>query len=100
MGSERALGQGQEILKKGARVYFIGIKGTGMCALAELMHNRGMVVSGSDRSEVFYTDDILRELGIPFYETFDASHIGEGKDAPDMVVYSAAYSSEENPEIA
>jgi len=100
MDSERALGQGQEILKKGAKVYFIGIKGTGMCALAELMHNSGMVVSGSDREEVFYTDDILRELGIPFYERFDASHIGKGEDTPDMVVYSAAYSSEENPEIA
>ena len=49
------------------RVYFIGIKGTGMSALAELMHNRGIHVSGSDREEVFYTDAILRELGIPYY---------------------------------
>jgi UDP-N-acetylmuramate-alanine ligase len=79
MGSEKALGSDQEILKKGAKVYFIGIKGTGMCALAELMQKSGMVVSGSDREEVFYTDDILRELGIPFYERFDASHIGKGE---------------------
>jgi len=100
MGSEKALGVGQEILKKGAKVYFVGIKGTGMCALAELMYNRGMLVSGSDREEVFYTDDILKELGIPFYESFKTEHVGKGEDTPDMVVHSAAYSSEENPEIA
>ena len=81
---------------KGAQVYFIGIKGTGMCALAELMLDRGVHVSGSDQSEVFYTDAILKELGIPYHEFFDASHI----QAPDMVVYSAAYSEQTNAEIA
>jgi len=80
-------------------VYFIGIKGTGMCALAELMHNRGIRVSGSDREEVFYTDAILRELGIPYYESFEASHI-ESCGLPELVVYSAAYSFETNVEMA
>jgi len=80
-------------------VYFIGIKGTGMSALAELMHNRGIRVSGSDRDEVFYTDAILRELGIPYYESFEASHI-ECRGLPDLVIYSAAYSFETNAEMA
>jgi UDP-N-acetylmuramate--alanine ligase len=80
-------------------VYFIGIKGTGMSALAELMHNRGIRVSGSDRDEVFYTDAILRELGIPYYESFEASHI-ESRGLPDLVIYSAAYSFETNAEMA
>jgi UDP-N-acetylmuramate--alanine ligase len=80
-------------------VYFIGIKGTGMSALAELMHNRGIRVSGSDRDEVFYTDAILRELGIPYYESFEASHI-DGHGLPDLVIYSAAYSFETNSEMA
>jgi UDP-N-acetylmuramate--alanine ligase len=57
------------------RVYFIGIKGTGMCALAELMHREGILVSGSDGAEQFYTDAILREEGIPYHESFDASHL-------------------------
>ena len=70
-----------------------------MCALAELMHNQGMVVSGSDTGEVFYTDNILRELGIPFHESFDASHIREAGN-PDLLIYSAAYSADHNPEIA
>ena len=92
-------------LEKGAgalpgRIYFVGIKGTGMCALAELMHNQGVTVSGSDRDEVFYTDKILKDLGIPYYESFDASHIPAGKDAPELLIHSAAYSFETNPEMA
>jgi UDP-N-acetylmuramate--alanine ligase len=70
-----------------------------MSALAELMHNRGIRVSGSDRDEVFYTDAILRELGIPYYESFEAAHI-DGHGVPDLVVYSAAYSFETNAEMA
>ena len=94
-----------DILKKGNKVYFIGIKGTGMCALAELMHNHGIQVSGSDRGEIFYTDAILREMGIPYYESFEASHIGSGPESaggpvPDLVIYSAAYSFETNDEMA
>jgi UDP-N-acetylmuramate--alanine ligase len=81
------------------RVYFIGIKGTGMCALAELMRGAGVQVSGSDREEVFYTDAILKEEGIPYYESFDPSHIGQNQP-PDLVVYSAAYSFDTNPEMA
>ena len=110
------------IPEKDAKVHFIGIKGTGMCALAELMHNKGLYVSGSDREEVFYTDMILKEMAIPYNESFDASHITTmpppAKDAvrgsppgtpaeaagrgspPDMVIYSAAYSPETNPEMA
>jgi UDP-N-acetylmuramate--alanine ligase len=87
----------KNILKPGAKFYFIGIKGTGMCALAELMHGNGIAVSGSDKAEVFYTDKILKELGIPYYESFEASHI---KDDFALVIHSAAYDRETNPEIA
>ena len=82
-------------LKKGSAVYFVGIKGTGMCALAELMQTRGIRVSGSDSEEVFYTDAILRELGISWHESFEASHI----EKPDLVIHSAAYSAGSNPEL-
>jgi UDP-N-acetylmuramate--alanine ligase len=81
----------------GTSVYFVGIKGTGVCALAELVHRMGLKTEGSDTPEVFYTDAILRELGIPFHETFDSAHIGNDID---LVVYSAAYSEENNPELA
>jgi UDP-N-acetylmuramate--alanine ligase len=80
-----------------SKVYFIGIKGTGTSALAELLRSSGVEVSGSDGAEVFYTDAVLKELGIPYYESFDASHI---RDDFDLVVYSAAYGPETNPELA
>jgi UDP-N-acetylmuramate--alanine ligase len=86
-----------KILHPGAKAYCVGIKGTGVCALAELMQNAGIEISGSDSGEVFYTDAILHELGIPFYETFDASHI---QDDFDLVIHSAAYSAEGNAELA
>jgi UDP-N-acetylmuramate--alanine ligase len=85
------------LAQKQGKVYFIGIKGTGMCALAELLHNAGLEVSGSDTAEVFYTDGILKELGIPYYESFEKEHIKAGTD---LVIYSAAYSIESNGEIA
>jgi len=86
----------QELFKPNSYVYFVGIKGTGVCALAELVYNSGVKVSGSDISEKFYTDEILQDLKIPYYEEFDAAHIG--KDI-DMVIYSAAYGADTNPEL-
>jgi UDP-N-acetylmuramate--alanine ligase len=90
-------GPGAEGSLKTPKVYFIGIKGTGMSALAELFHKSGHDISGSDTGDVFYTDAILRELGIPYYESFSPDHV-----PPDaaLVVYSAAYSRENNSEIA
>jgi UDP-N-acetylmuramate--alanine ligase len=78
------------------RIYMVGIKGTGMCALAELLLARGFRLSGSDRGEVFYTDGILKELGIPYFESFAPGHIPADTD---LVVYSAAYGPETNPEL-
>jgi UDP-N-acetylmuramate--alanine ligase len=82
---------------KDQKVYCIGIKGTGVCAMAELLHNSGLRVSGSDTAEVFYTDAILQELGIPYYESFDPDHIPADTD---LVIHSAAYTFEANPEMA
>jgi len=78
-------------------IYFVGIKGTGVCALAELMLSFGIEVSGSDTKEEFYTDKILKELNIPYYEEFDEAHIN---DKIELVIHSAAYSAATNPELA
>jgi UDP-N-acetylmuramate--alanine ligase len=67
-----------------------------MCALAELLHSSGAKVSGSDTGDVFYTDEILKELGIPYYETFDGAHVPA---AASLVIHSAAY-DQTNPEVA
>jgi UDP-N-acetylmuramate--alanine ligase len=82
---------------RGTKVYCIGIKGTGLSALAELLHEAGVEVSGSDTADVFYTDAILKALAIPYVESFAPEHIPA--DA-DMVLHSAAYSPENNCEMA
>ena len=80
----------------GRKVFLVGIKGTGMSALAELLRDAGAEVSGSDTDEKFYTDEILDRLRIPYYEGFDASHIDS---SVDLVVHSAAYSPETCPDL-
>lgn len=77
--------------------YIVGIKGSGCAAIAELLLSLGHKVSGSDISEKFYTDAILQELKIPYHENFDKSHITSDID---QIIYSAAYSSASNVELA
>lgn len=81
---------------KNLSLYMVGIKGTGMSALAELLVGEGARVSGSDTPEVFYTDDILRKNGIPVHEGFDPANLPEHAD---LVIYSAAYNPETHPEL-
>ncbi len=81
---------------EGLSIYMVGAKGTGMTALAEILHNKGAKLTGSDVPDVFYTDSILHSLGIRVYENFDASHVTSDID---IVIHSAAYSLETNPEL-
>jgi len=81
---------------KAASVYFVGIKGTGVCALAELFKNSEVNVAGSDISEVFYTDAILKEMGIPYHE-FDPARITNDLD---LVIHSPAYNEKNNGDLA
>ncbi len=82
---------------RGKHIYFIGIKGTGMTALAEIFLSRGAHISGSDTVEKFYTDKILNSLKIPFMEGFSEENIPVNID---FVVHSAAYSKENNIEMS
>ncbi len=81
---------------EGKHIYFIGIKGTGMTALAEIFLARGAVISGSDTDEKFYTDKILDSLGITYTEGFSKDNL-----PGDMgfIVHSAAYSAANNEEM-
>ncbi|GAB4224009.1 MAG: UDP-N-acetylmuramate--L-alanine ligase [Spirochaetales bacterium] len=76
--------------------HLVGIKGTGMAALAELLVRMGARVRGSDTSDTFYTDEILQSLGIPYVEGFQAENLDP---AVDYVVYSAAYNPDTHPEL-
>ncbi len=45
--------------------HFVGIKGTGMSALAQILHDMGESVQGSDVDKHFFTQDSLEERKIP-----------------------------------
>jgi len=42
------------------RIHFIGIGGSGMCPLAEILHSEGFILSGSDANEGETLDRIRR----------------------------------------
>ena len=65
-----------------------------MCGLAELLHNMGAVVTGSDLSENNNTLR-LKKLGVQIYLGHKAEQVGDS----DVVVYSSAINPT-NPEIA
>lgn len=83
-------------LSRGKKIYFIGIKGTAMSALAIICKQMGMKVFGSDTSEVFITDAVLREQKIKFFETFKAKNLDVH---PDYVVLGTSW-HDDNVEIA
>ena len=45
-------------ISKEKRIYFIGIGGSSMSSLAEIMFRRGYSVSGSDMQESHYTEHL------------------------------------------
>ena len=55
----------QKILEK-SRFHFIGIGGIGMCGLAELLHNMGAQVTGSDLGENANTER-LQAMGVQVF---------------------------------
>ncbi|MFP4377760.1 MAG: UDP-N-acetylmuramate--L-alanine ligase [Spirochaetales bacterium] len=77
-------------------IYMVGIKGTGMAALAEILAARGAELTGSDVEEEFYTDSILRKAGIPYHNGFSVQNL---PDEVDLVIYSAAYDVSTHPEL-
>ncbi len=81
------------LLKEVKRVHFIGIGGSGMCPLAEILHSEGYLLSGSDNNE---TDTLarIRNMGIPVTLGQRAENI----EGAEMIVYTAALLPD-NPEL-
>ncbi|WP_318662349.1 Mur ligase domain-containing protein, partial [Treponema sp.] len=80
---------------KGVHIHFVGIKGTGMAALVEILFHAGAVITGSDVAERFYTDEILEKLGLKAL-SFSENNI---TDKIQYVVYSSAYKLDKNPDL-
>jgi UDP-N-acetylmuramate--alanine ligase len=81
------------VFRRIQHVHFVGIGGIGMCGLAELLHNQGYRVSGSDL-QVGPTVERLQSLGVAVSIGHDADHIGD----TDVVVFSSAV-RDTNPEL-
>ena len=75
------------------RIHFVGIGGAGMSGIAEILHNLGYAVSGSDLSDSA-TARRLGELGIRVFIGHAAANIGDAQ----AVVTSTAVRGD-NPEV-
>ena len=75
-------------------VYFAGIGGIGISAIARMMLGEGKIVTGSDRSPSPITDE-LTKLGAIIFFDHRAEHI---RPNTELVVYSIAL-ADDNPEL-
>ena len=75
------------------RVHFVGIGGAGMGGIAEVLHNLGYQVTGSDQGSNAMTQH-LAKIGLTLFQGHHANHV----QSADVVVVSTAIDTE-NPEI-
>jgi len=75
------------------RIHFVGAGGAGMGGIAEVLHNLGYAVSGSDLRENAVTRRLAR-LGVQVWIGHAAEHVAEC----DAVVVSSAIAAD-NPEL-
>jgi UDP-N-acetylmuramate--alanine ligase len=74
-------------------IHFVGVGGSGMSGIAEILHNLGYTISGSDLSDSA-TLRRLASLGIHTHVGHDAAHVARA----DAVVTSTAVQAS-NPEV-
>jgi UDP-N-acetylmuramate--alanine ligase len=79
--------------KKIKKLHFVGIGGTGMCGIAEILWNLGYEVTGSDMRSSESTER-LEKLGIRIYLV----HKKENVKGADVLVISSAV-KDSNPEV-
>jgi len=76
------------------RIHLIGIGGSGMSGIAEVLHNLDFKVSGSDQQRSKTTERLVN-MGVSVHYQHDAALIKKA----DVVVYSSAI-SKDNPELS
>ncbi len=74
-------------------IHFVGIGGIGMSGIAEVMHQLGYRVQGSDQADGYAVDG-LRKVGIPVVIGHDPANLGDAS----VVVCSTAI-ARGNPEV-
>jgi UDP-N-acetylmuramate--alanine ligase len=74
-------------------LHFIGVGGSGLFPIIQIMLGRGFTISGSDNNEGD-TLDLERAMGVTVYMGHDAANVS----GADVVIYSAAI-MQDNPEL-
>jgi UDP-N-acetylmuramate: L-alanyl-gamma-D-glutamyl-meso-diaminopimelate ligase len=80
-------------------VYFLGIAGAGVSALASVLHSQGHRVVGSDEGVFPPVSTYLTRLGIPYATRFDAANLPDDIDVA-VVGTTARMDPATNPELA
>lgn len=83
----------EDFLTGKKHIHFIGIGGSGMYPLAQILHSKGFYLTGSDNNET-ETLELIRKMGIPVFLVQRAENI----DNADLIVYTAAI-MDDNPEL-
>ena len=83
----------ENLLKTRKHIHFIGIGGSGMFPMVQILHSEGFYITGSDNNET-ETTKIERKMGIPVTLGQAAKNI----EGADLIVYTAAIMSD-NPEL-
>lgn len=92
-GTSLTKAAGTNAMRRIRRIHFIGIGGAGMSGIAEVLHNQGYRISGSDASASHVTERLL-ELGMQVFVGHQASQV----EQVDVVVTSTAI-RDDNPEL-
>lgn len=82
-----------DLLERVKKVHFVGIGGSGMSPLAEILHSRGYRITGSDVNESDNVDR-MTALGIPVAMEQKAENLGDA----ELVIYTSAVNPA-NPEL-
>jgi UDP-N-acetylmuramate--alanine ligase len=83
--------------KKISSAYLIGVKGVGMTMLAQFLVEKGVNVRGSDISDTFMTDKVLKKEKIKVFSPFAVKNISSSSSS--LVIYSSAFNKENNVEV-
>ena len=78
-------------ISKIKKIFFIGVGGIGISALAKMAISRGIEISGVNDEDSPKTLDPLRELGATIYLLSDWSAEALAEEGADMYVYSDAW---------
>lgn len=81
------------MINKEHKYHFVGIKGSGMSALALILHGEGFEVQGSDVGKYFFTQQELENQNITILE-FDADNITD-----DLTIIAGNAFNDDHPEL-